>query len=98
MTTQSPEPGGGGSVLLPPGSGSTSPPSIASRIMLPSTMPKPYCSFHFSVILGSEACPRLSELFCRRSLISCGLRLSSICSMTATKPATAGQDILVPDI
>ena len=52
------------------GFGSTPPPNIASRIMLPSMMPNPYCSFHLSVMSGSEACPRLSELFCNRSFIS----------------------------
>ena len=57
-------------MLLLPGVGSTPPPSIASRIMFPSMMPNPYCSFHLSVMSGSEACPRLSELFCNRSFIS----------------------------
>ena len=42
-------------MLLFPGLGSTPPPSIASRIKLPSTIPKPYWSFHLSVMLGSEA-------------------------------------------
>ena len=47
---------------------------------------------------GIDGEPLTSELFLRISFTSCGSNSSSICKITATSPATAGVDMLVPSM